>query len=185
VSTTHPTALSERTGTPQAARYTFWAAALGLTLLLTPFRVVEVSGRSMMPTLRDGERYLVDRFYYQAGGLKRDDVVVLERDGEELVKRLVGMPGDRLALVMGPDREVYELANLTTGQKGRLGATPDGTLRPVEVTVPAGQYFVLGDNWWRSDDSRSFGPVPRQSIHGVLRTFTLNRAFPRQPAINP
>jgi signal peptidase I len=150
--------------------------------MVLPFRVVEVSGRSMMPTLRDGERYVVDRLYYQAGGLRRDDVIVLKHDGDELVKRLVGMPGDRLELVMGPDAAVFELRNLTTGQQSRLPVDAGGPLFRQEVSVPPGHVYVLGDNWWRSDDSRAFGPVPIRSIVGVLRTFGLNRIFPRRPA---
>jgi signal peptidase I len=161
-------------------RYTFWSIAIGATLLATPFRVVEVSGESMMPTLRDGERYLMDRFYYKAGGLKRDDVIIVHVDKDELVKRLVGLPGDRLEVVMDPDRNIYELANLTTGQKGTMAVPPGGPLRRVPVTVPPNHIYVLGDNWWRSDDSRTFGPIPETRIRGLLRTFTLSRSFPRQ-----
>jgi signal peptidase I len=167
---------------PGWGRPVFWASALGAALMISPFRVVEVSGRSMMPTLHDGERYVVDRFYYHAGGLRRDDVIVLKYDGDELVKRLVGMPGDHLELVMGPDASVFELRNLTTGQQGRLPVAAGGPLIRQPITVPPGHVYVLGDNWWRSDDSRAFGPVPIRSIVGVLRTFSLNRNFPRQVA---
>jgi signal peptidase I len=163
-------------------RHYFWASALGAALLILPFRVVEVSGRSMMPTLHNGERYLLDRLYYHVGGLRRDDVIVLEHDREELVKRLVGMPGDHLELVMGPDDSVFELRNLTTGQQGRMPIEPGAPLVRREITVPSGHIYVLGDNWWRSDDSRAFGPVPIRSIVGLLRTFALNRNFPRQTA---
>jgi signal peptidase I len=163
-------------------RHYFWASALGAALLILPFRVVEVSGRSMMPTLHNGDRYLVDRLYYHVGGLRRDDVIVLSHDGEQLVKRLVGMPGDHLELVMGPDASVFELRNITTGQNGRLPIDPGVPLFRREITVPRGKIYVLGDNWWRSDDSRAFGSVPIHSIVGLLRTFTLNRSFPRQIA---
>jgi len=158
----------------------FWVGLLSFTLAITPFRVVEVSGRSMWPTLNDGERYLMDRFYYRASGLKRDDILVLAKDGDELVKRLVGMPGDRLELVMGPESIIFELVNRTTGQQSRWRDREGGYLFRRKVEVPPDHVYVLGDNWWASDDSRSFGPVPISSIHGVLRTFTLNRAFPRK-----
>lgn len=162
------------------ARPGFWIALLGVALMVTPFRVVEVSGRSMAPTLQDGERYLVDRFYYRASGLRRDDVVVLSKDGEELVKRLVGLPGDELELVMGPELTVFELVNKTTGQQSRWRERSGGLLRRKRVVVPHDHIFVLGDNWWASDDSRAFGPVPVSTLVGVLRTFSLSRDFPRK-----
>jgi signal peptidase I len=164
----------------QKGRTTFWTVLIGATLMVTPFRVVEVSGESMMPTLRDGERYLMDRFYYKAGGLKRDDVIVVRVDKDELVKRLVGMPGDRLQMVMDPEQNIYELANMTTGQRGSIAVPPGGLLKRHEVVVPPHHVFVLGDNWWRSDDSRTLGPIPEARIRGLLRKFSLNRSFPRQ-----
>lgn len=158
----------------------FWVGLLTFTLAVTPFRVVEVSGRSMWPTLNNGERYFMDRFYYRASGLRRDDVVVLTKDGEELVKRLVGMPGDRLELVRGPEQMIFELVNRTTGQQSRWRERGGGLLFRQKITVPPGEVYVLGDNWWASDDSRAFGPVPIRTIRGVLRTFTFNRSFPRK-----
>jgi signal peptidase I len=163
----------------------FWVGLLAFTLAITPFRVVEVSGRSMSPTRSDGDRYLMDRFYYRTSGLKRDDVVVLSKDGDELVKRLVGMPGDRLEIVMGPEAIIFELVNRTTGQQSRWRERAGGSLFRRRVTVPPDHVYVLGDNWWASDDSRSFGPVPISTLHGVLRTFTLNRNFTRKKGNGP
>jgi signal peptidase I len=158
----------------------FWVGLLSFTLAVTPFRVVEVSGRSMWPTLNNGERYLMDRFYYKSTGLRRDDIVVLTKDNDELVKRLVGMPGDRLEIVMGPEAIIFELVNRTTGQQSRWRDREGGQLFRRRVTVPPDHVYVLGDNWWASDDSRSFGPVAISTLHGVLRTFTMNRKFPRK-----
>lgn len=158
----------------------FWVGLLAFTLAITPFRIVEVSGRSMSPTLSDGDRYLMDRFYYRNTGLRRNDVVVLTKDGEELVKRVVGMPGDELEIVMGPESIIFEVVNRTTGQRSRWRERQGGLLFRRRVTVPPGHLFVLGDNWWASDDSRSFGPVPMETVKGVLRTFTLKRDFPRK-----
>jgi signal peptidase I len=158
----------------------FWVGLLTFTLAITPFRVVEVSGRSMWPTLNNGERYLMDRIYYRATGLRRDDILVLSKDGDELVKRLVGMPGDRLELVMGPEAIIFELVNRTTGQQSRWRERAGGHLFRRKVTIPPDHVYVLGDNWWASDDSRSFGAVSTSTIHGVLRTFTLKRTFPRK-----
>ena len=98
-----------------------------------PFRV-EVSGRSMSPTLEPGDFLLaVRRTRIDAGGL----VVVQHpgRPGYEMVKRVGGLPGERVADHM-------------------LGAD---------------EYWVVGDDPSRSTDSRSFGPVGRDHIKGVIR----------------
>jgi len=75
---------------------------LGLLLIvvvaMAPFRPLKVSGISMEPTLRDGETYLLDHLYWRLGGVRRGDIVVVKHGEEKWVKRLVGMPRDRLQI---------------------------------------------------------------------------------------
>jgi nickel-type superoxide dismutase maturation protease len=100
-----------------------------------------VQGESMLPTLRPGQRIAVGP---PTRPLWRGAVVVVRhpsRDGLELVKRVVGLPGDRVRL---PD--------------GRL----DAVLGPDE-------YLVLGDHREASTDGRAFGPVGRERIVGLVR----------------
>jgi signal peptidase I len=148
----------------------FRAFALGAFLLITPFRVVGVVGNSMWPTLHDGQRLMVDLWYYRLTGLHHYDLVVLRHDGETWVKRLVGLPGDRIALFDGPDGDIAAVQNL-----GPTEAPPPHS-RP--LTVPAEHLYVVGDNMPVSKDSRIVGPLPLSDLLGVVRTSTFGRTFP-------
>jgi signal peptidase I len=157
-------------------RWGFWIFALAAALLVAPFRVVRVVGHSMMPTLRPGQSVLVDRLWYRVTGLYRMDLVVLHHDGEDWVKRLVGLPGDRIALVYGPDGDIGGVLNLHSG----LRPPPRARL----ITVPAGKLFVLGDNMAVSKDSRTAGPLLLTELIGVVRTPLMGRYFP-PPGASP
>jgi signal peptidase I len=167
-------------------RWGFWCFVLGAALIVAPFRVVRVVGRSMVPTLQNGQSLLVDRFYYRFTGLFRMDLVVLRRGSEIWVKRLFGLPGDRLALIYQPDGTINPVINLTTGSRRHPGARV--------ITVPAAHIFVLGDNMGIANDSRTVGPLPLADLIGVVRTRSLGRYFPpptsetlreRVPGLNP
>jgi signal peptidase I len=88
-----------------------------------------------------------------------------QESSEEFIKRVVGLPGDRIAIVNG---HVYR-----NGVRERDSyITPCGVASicafPVPITVPRGDYYMLGDNRGASDDSRFWGPVKRSWIIGVL-----------------
>ena len=183
--------------------------ALGLrALAIEPFRIPT---ESMLPTLRPGDRLFVNKLVYGARipftGLRlpawraprRGDVVVFRKDsGAEraevfptpwLVKRIVGLPGDRVRakdgalwingvrIDSGPTGEVWldgggtPLAGARERIDGREHALVDDPARvaaPFEGVVPAGQYFVLGDNRDHSSDSRSFGAVDFDALVGPV-----------------
>lgn len=166
--------------------------AIGLVILalLVPIAAlsfsVQVSGTSMEPTLKEGDRLLVD--FIGRGDVKRFDLVEA-KPGEgspTLVKRVVGLPGDQVAVAKVTDDEprvflrpaggdeVFEVDNPTwdgqVGDKTLPCCTVDGKASPARAwaTVPAGHYWLLGDNWGGSDDSRIFGFVPEEQIAGRL-----------------
>lgn len=128
---------------------------------------VVVQGRSMEPTLQDGERHLLNRFSYHCRAPQRGELVVLRDPGHSdcAIKRVVGLPGDSVDLKNG--------RLLINGQ-----ALPEPYLRPDTRTDPiiqafpirlrAEQYFVLGDNRQNSEDSRVYGAIPRGQILGCL-----------------
>lgn len=161
---------------------------------------------SMRPTLLEGDVVLVNRLAYDLklpltdvvllrfSEPQRGDVVTLNSpaDGTRLIKRVVWLPGDRIAmhddvLVLNGQPLAYRGAT-TRGETLAPGwvvdavrATEDleGRPHPVqflrgtaarrdfdEITVPAGQYFVLGDNRDNSADSRVIGTVPREKLIG-------------------
>lgn len=123
-----------------------------------------IPSESMVPTLRVGDRVLVNKFIYRFTQPERGDVVVFESvegGGEDLIKRVVGVPGDRISvrggklLVNGePQREPY----VNKRFPDRSFAAP--------TTVPKSHVFVMGDNRANSRDSRFFGPVPQKKIEG-------------------
>jgi signal peptidase I len=180
-----------------------------VTFVVQPFRIP--SG-SMEPTLRVGDFLLVDKQSYGPGGLldrlllpatrvKRGDLVVFHYPVDpklHLVKRVVGLPGDRIRLRGGrvlvngrPLREPYAYYSPSRPNGFRddfpslLEADPNvdlrwwielrKTVRDADVIVPPNEYFVLGDNRNDSEDSRYWGFVPRSAIVGrpLLVYFTL------------
>ncbi len=179
-------------------------AALGLrALAIEPFRI---PSESMLPTLRPGDHLFVNKLVYGPTlpfgqtrlpgwrAPRRGDVVVFRASEPGastpfLVKRIVGLPGDRLRVREGrlwlngapveqwPTGELWLDARGTPLAGGR--ETLDGrehawlddpgrVAAPFEGTVPAGRYFVLGDNRDHSRDSRSFGAVPFEDLVGTV-----------------
>ena len=129
---------------------------------------VVVRGRSMDPTLRDGDHYLLNRLAYVAKDPKRGDVVVLRDPGHSdmAVKRIVGMPFETVTI-----REGWVFIN---GKKLQETYISSGILTRVEAHAPSqfelgkDEYFMLGDNRDSSEDSRYYGPIHRRSIMGAL-----------------
>lgn len=135
-----------------------------------------VEGGSMMPTLQDGNKLVVNKIGYQIGELQRFDVIVFHaNEKEDFVKRIIGLPGDRVdykddhlyingKLVEEPFLEKYRKETLG----GRL--TGDFTLEEVAhtETVPEGQLFVLGDNRLESWDGRHFGCIDADQVVGKV-----------------
>jgi signal peptidase I len=123
-----------------------------------------IPSESMVPTLRIGDRVLVNKFIYRFAQPARGDIIVFESvegGGEDLIKRVVGVPGDKISvrggrlLVNGePQREPYVYKKYPD----RSSAAP--------TTVPEDHVFVMGDNRANSRDSRYFGTVPEKKIEG-------------------
>ena len=133
---------------------------------LRPFVVKTywIPSESMVPTLQVGDRLFVNKLIYLFTKPKRGDIVVfdsLETD-DELIKRVVAVPGDRVRVRDGVLRvngdfpeEPYAIPPLL----------PDGSFFG-PTRVQEGEVFVMGDNRGNSRDSRFFGPVPVENIEG-------------------
>jgi signal peptidase I len=137
-----------------------------------------VQGTSMEPLLLDGERIVVNKFVYRFRPIERGDVVVFwyPRDPSvSFVKRVVGLPGDRVEL-----RDGQLLVNGRQLEEAYLppGFRDEDDHPPTEVRK--GYYFVLGDHRRSSNDSRSWGEVPERYIYGraVFRFWPLRRMGP-------
>lgn len=152
-----------RPGRPTGARR--WTVLIVLLLLFGlrswVAEPVAVDSDSMAPTLRPGDHLLVEKLTTQ-DGWKRGDLLAFEaRDGVLMVKRLVGQPGDRIAIRDGilvvnghPLRESYV-------DRRDVDGVYFGPLR-----VPPGHLFLLGDSRGDSIDSRRFGAVPVDAVLG-------------------
>jgi signal peptidase I len=123
-----------------------------------------IPSASMVPTLKYGDRVLVNKFIYRFTEPERGDVIVfksVEGDGQDLIKRVVGVPGDEIAVRGGtlfvngePQKEPYVNKKY-----------PDRSFY-APTTVPKDHVFAMGDNRANSQDSRIFGPVPEENIEG-------------------
>lgn len=139
-----------------------------------------VQGTSMLPTLRPWDFLISNKWALREGELERGMIVILDPphgDGREFIKRVIGLPGDTVRIERGI---VYingeELDEPYTG--GVPTYVPDNLM---EVTVPPGQYFVMGDNraYQQSNDSRSFGPISFSAMKGIAtyRYFPFGEPF--------
>ena len=121
----------------------------------------------MAATLEPGELVLVDRVSPLLG-LQRGEVVVFRPpipgySGIPFVKRVIGLPGDRLDLRGG---RVYVNGRALSEPYVYGGQPTDTGFADVALTVPPGSIFVMGDHRGDSWDSRSYGPVPIADVVG-------------------
>lgn len=154
-----------------------------LALIITHFvRPTIVKGESMVPTLYPNDYLIMNRLAYKNKPVEYLDVVVfhskLSLDGEsskkkkDLVKRVIGLPGD---IIEVKDGMVYR-----NGEKLNEPYINDGiTDRDIMVVVPQNQYFVMGDNRLNSSDSRDdrVGMISKENIIGkvTLRLFPFSK----------
>ena len=142
------------------------AVALGLALVIIIFlyQPVKVEGTSMAPLLSDQERIFINKFVYRFEPIERGDVIVfwypLDRT-KSFIKRVIALPGETIEIRSG---HLY-IDNREWAEPYVPAAYLDGVSYGPRV-VPPDEYFVMGDHRDSSNDSRVFGPVPRQYIYG-------------------
>ena len=170
------------------------AVAIGLALLIQAFIVkpYRIPSGSMEPTLAIGQRVLTNRLINHpsvgdivvfhppsgadpanpqcanpnqgAGHAQACDASTSQESSETFIKRVVAGPGDTIYI---RDGHVYRNG---VAEKDRYiypcGGDPSCTFR-TPIKIPAGDYFMMGDNRGASDDSRFWGPVPNKWIIGV------------------
>ncbi len=188
--------------------------AVGYVLVLEPvsahvrehwLATFVVPSASMMPAVWPGDRFFADKTVGQSGGtkLERGAIVVFTNPNDPrltFVKRVVGLPGDRIDiagssvrvngtdLTLGPAHDAFAAdhgltatreqgANgtytvLWPGDAGAAGAPHPATT----YVVPSGSVFVLGDQRAHALDSRAFGPVPLANVKGIARQIWFSRA---------
>lgn len=148
------------------------AVVVALVVRTYVFEFVAVKGPSMQPGLETGEVLFVNKLVYQHHDPSAGEVVITGFPGFEdtFVKRVVGCPGDTIEIRQGV---VYRNGQAVDEPYVRYEKLED----VAALTVPAGQYFVMGDNRANSTDSRTIGMVNRALIRGKAQQviWPLNR----------
>ena len=164
-----------------------WLVALAAALLIatvlraTLFTVIRVDGKSMYPTLENRERLLVTLADVRLGGVHRGDVVICRYPGRRrtlFVKRVVAVPGDSVYRAEGVTHVLAanDPEADTPLDPNRHFYRPEDDYEP--VVLGESEYFVVGDNRYRSHDSRNWrdsrpsddvGPITRDMIVGRVR----------------
>lgn len=148
------------------ARDLLVSVVIAVVIILFIYQPVKVEGTSMMPALVDQERIFISKFVYRfgVGSIEHGDMVVFwfPRDiSKSYIKRVIGVPGDVV--------EVDSGTVLLNGQPLVEDYVPeeyrDRASMPAQ-RVPEEHYFVLGDHRSSSNDSRSWGMVPRRNVYG-------------------
>ena len=127
-----------------------------------------IPSKSMVPTLEVSDRVFVNKFIYRFHEPKRDDIIVFKSIGdsteggqEDLIKRVVGLPGDEISVQDG-----VLFVNGERQEEPYVNPRLPDTSSFAPMTVPKGEVFLMGDNRADSRDSRFFGPVPFENIEG-------------------
>ena len=169
------------------------AAALMIVFFIRTFlfQIIRVDGASMSTTLLDGERLYVSVLDMKLDEPQRGDIVICHypnRGKTNFVKRVVGVPGDKVCRLQGVTRVLYEV----TDENGEVKTVEDmmddrwalyfpygSTEDYAPYTLGEDEYFVVGDNRYNSHDSRDWndanpegdvGPITSDMIIGKVRT---------------
>jgi signal peptidase I len=140
------------------------AVLVSAFIILFLYQPVRVEGTSMLPILEDQDRLFINKFAYRFGEIQRGDVVVFLYPGDHsksYIKRVIALPGDDLRIDHGT---VY--VNGAPIKESYVPMKYEDDRSQPEMTVPKGDYFVMGDHRSISSDSRDFGPVARPLIYG-------------------
>jgi signal peptidase I len=152
------------------------AIVISFLMVVFLYQPVKVEGTSMQPELLDQERIFVNKFVYHFEGIQRGDIVVFwypKDPSKSFIKRVVGVPGD---VVQIKDGHVYINDQLLQERYVPTGYQDLDSY--ASIRVKEGYYYVLGDHRNASNDSRSWGLVPRKYIYGkaVFRYWPVDKA---------
>lgn len=158
-----------------------WSKALIIAVILAAviryflFAPIVVDGLSMMPTLKDQDRMIVNKIGYTLGKPNRFDIIVFNApEKKDYIKRVIGLPGDRIEYkddTLYVNGKAYEEPYLDEYKEQVIDGplTEPFTLKDTPIgqdTVPEGTLFVMGDNRRFSKDSRHIGAVPMEKVMG-------------------
>lgn len=128
------------------------------------FAPIMVKGESMYPTLHNKDIMILDKIKYRYSSVDRFDIVVIRNDGKNIIKRIIGLPGDSIDYI---DSNLYINGKLYVEKylDDDVKTLLNGADFEVD-NIPDDYYFVLGDNREVSKDSRSIGLIKKKDIEG-------------------
>lgn len=143
---------------------------VGYLIFTQVFLLTQAQGTDMFPMVKDGDLMIVFRMQRE---YNTKDVVVYTQDGKQHTGRIVAREND----VVDMDEDGSLTVNGTTQSGEILYPTypKDGITYPYRVT--AGCVFVLGDYRTEAEDSRDFGPIPMENVHGKVITILRRRGL--------
>ncbi len=157
-----------------------WGAIVVIALVLAfvvkqfAFQAFYIPSGSMEPTLKPGDRVLVNKLSYHLHSIHRGDIVVFSKPPndigasaaaiKDLIKRVIGLPGETIQ--SGPNSEIL-IDGKPISQPWLTSTARNYPGPPVaRQVIPRGDYYVMGDNRGDSADSRYIGPIPGSLIVG-------------------
>jgi signal peptidase I len=180
------------------------AIVIAIVIKTFLFQAFYIPSASMVPTLKIGDRVLVNKLSYDLHDVNRGDIVVFEAEPnkdwqragiDDLVKRVIALPGETVTqcqpnrvcidgrllkegyLPDGTTTDLYHGTSDTSGQPNEIMPGCAANSPKGGCTVPAGEFFVMGDNRSASSDARDHGPIKGSSIVGrvFVRIWPLDR----------
>jgi len=152
-----------------------------LSPTINPDNLIEMLGMSMYPNYLDNAYYSVDRESYVNTDPQRGDVVIVERSDDNnsvlfFVKRIIGLPGETIMISNG---KVYINSVLLSepylSQEAKTELWPGSLIQESQtLTIPSGQFFVMGDNRAHSSDSREWNFIPKEQIIAKVLSCAIN-----------
>jgi signal peptidase I len=145
-----------------------WSTISFLLMSRFVYSTVVVEGTSMLPTLRQGDRFVMNCFFHRIAPLRRGDLVVVRdaSSGQKIIKRVIALPHETIQL---RDEGVYINGRLLREPYVAKGSyTHSRRMGHRVLSIPASEYFVMGDNRLVSQDSRWHGPVRRADLLGTV-----------------
>jgi signal peptidase I len=149
------------------------AVLVSFTIRTFVFQTFLIPSASMEPTFYDGNRILINKLSVDFGTINVGDIVVFKAPPDvakicndtvtDLVKRVIGLPGD---VLYTKGNIIYRNFHKLHQKWSIFRTMGPNTIK--KMTVPAGQYFMMGDNHANSCDSRMWGTVPRSDIIGKV-----------------
>lgn len=166
------------------------AVTIAIVVRLFLVQAYHIPSLSMAPTLEEGDRVIVNRLSYRFGDIERGQVVVFSKPpnqnagANDLIKRVVALPGETVQFNGGNvfvdgllvEEPYIAEQGSTRSRSFSIPGCAQADASPELCTVPEDYIFVMGDNRRGSQDSRTFGPIPTDSVVGraFVRVWPLN-----------